>query len=261
MKEKIISKVYISKEAKNISIMKTNYNHMSEDEKILNILDLMGAVSPETAVTTEQMIDKAIEEGTTKDIFTDGWHGHKEGDHPWWLLLAAMSGTGSEEEVAKHNVPYLHRHRVRREKNGRKTNVMVYWYDESYAHEITYTGKVYREKIQKQQEIRDLLQRTKNLPKNVDEAKARMSNNPDFINIDGKFIRKEWIQNNPEKAKISDSIYVIYNEGTQVSGEKDNISPLTGYGVWDVYYDYVNVRDVLPLMSDATEELLFGGTI
>ena len=77
---------------------------------------------------------------------------------------------------------------------------MVYWYDESYAHEITYTGKVYKEKIQKQQEIRDLLQRTKNLPKNVDEAKARMSNNPDFINIDGKFIRKEWIQNNPEKA-------------------------------------------------------------
>ena len=67
--------------------------------------------------------------------------------------------------------------------------------------------------------------------------------------------------NNPEKAKISDSIYVIYNEGTQVSGDKDNISPLAGYGVWDVYYDYVNVRDVLPLMSDATEELLFGGTI
>ena len=56
--------------------MKTNYNYMTEDEKILNILDLMGAVSPETAVTTEQMIDRAIEEGATKDIFTDGWHGH-----------------------------------------------------------------------------------------------------------------------------------------------------------------------------------------
>ena len=104
--------------------MKTNYNYMTEDEKILNILDLMGAVSSETAVTTEQMIDRAIEEGATKDIFTDGWHGHKEGDHPWWLLLAAMSGTGSEEEVAKHNVPYLHRIRVRREKNRSKTNVM-----------------------------------------------------------------------------------------------------------------------------------------
>ena len=45
--------------------MKTNYNYMTEDEKILNILDLMGAVSPETAVTTEQMIDRAIEEGAT----------------------------------------------------------------------------------------------------------------------------------------------------------------------------------------------------
>ena len=62
--------------------------------------------------------------------------------------------------------------------------------------------------------------------------------------------------NNPEKAKISDSIYVIYYEGA--SGEKDNISTLAGYGVWDVYYDYMKVSDVLPLMSDATETFLFG---
>ena len=107
----------------------------------------------------------------------------------------------SEEEVAKHNVPYLHRHRVRGEKNGRNTNVMVYWYDESYTHEITYTGKVYKEKIQKRQEIKDLLQRTKDLPKNADEAKVRMTNDSNYINVDGKFIRKEWMQNNPEKAK------------------------------------------------------------
>jgi hypothetical protein len=182
--------------------MKTNYNYMSDDEKILTVLDMMGAVSPETAVTTEKMLDRAIEEGMTKDLFTDEWHGHKEGDHPWWLLLAAMSGTGSEEEVAKHNVPHLHRMKVKSMKNGRKTNVMVYWYDESYAHDITYTGKVYREKIQKQQEIKDLLQRVKGLPKNADEAKARMVNNPDFININGKFVKKEWMQNNPAKAQV-----------------------------------------------------------
>ena len=69
--------------------------------------------------------------------------------------------------------------------------------------------------------------------------------------------------NNPEKAKISDSIYVIYNEGLpysdpRVSGEKDNISPLAGYGVWDVYYNYTNVKHVLPVMSDETETFLFG---
>ena len=133
MKEKIISKVYISKETKNISIMKTNYNHMTEDEKILNILDLMGAVSPETAVTTEQMIDKAIEEGATKDIFTDGWHGHKEGDHPWWLLLATMSGTGSEEEVAKHNVPHLHRQRVQYIPQFTFGVVLVFFYFQVYV--------------------------------------------------------------------------------------------------------------------------------
>ena len=181
--------------------MKTSYNHITEDEKILSILDLMGAVSPETAVTTEQMVDKAIEEGATKDIFTDGWHGHKEGDHPWWLLLAAMSGTGSEEEVAKHNVPYLHRKKVPGVKNGRKTNVMVYWYDESYTHEITYTGKVYKEKMAKQQEIKDILAKTKNLPKSKEEAQAKMMNDPNYVNVDGKFIKKEWLINNPEKAR------------------------------------------------------------
>ena len=118
-----------------------------------------------------------------------------------------MSGTGSEEEVAKHNVPHLHRQRVRREKNGRKTNVMVYWYDESYAHDITYTGKTYKEKVQRQQEIKDILQRTKGLPKSADEAKARMASNSNYINVNGKFIKKEWMQNNPEKAK---SLYGVW---------------------------------------------------
>jgi uncharacterized pyridoxal phosphate-containing UPF0001 family protein len=51
---------------------------MTEDEKILNILDLMGAVSPETAVTTEQMIDKAIEEGATMVRVGTGIFGERD---------------------------------------------------------------------------------------------------------------------------------------------------------------------------------------
>lgn len=181
--------------------MKTNYNYLTEDEKILTILDLMGAKSLETAVTTEKMLDKAIEEGATKDLFTESWHGHKEGDHPWWLLLAAMSGTGSEVEVEKHNVPHLHRKKVPGVKNGRKTQVYVYWYDESFSHEITYTGKVYREKMEKKAQMKALVERIKNAPRSEAEARAQMANDPDFINIDGKFIRKMWMINNPEKAK------------------------------------------------------------
>ena len=50
--------------------MKTSYNHITEDEKILSILDLMGAVSPETAVTTEQMVDKAIEESPKNGLLS-----------------------------------------------------------------------------------------------------------------------------------------------------------------------------------------------
>ena len=161
----------------------------------------MGAKSLETAVTTEKMLDKAIEEGATKDVFTESWHGHKEGDHPWWLLLAAMSGTGSEVEVEKHNVPHLHRKKVPGVKNGRKTQVYVYWYDESFSHEITYTGKVYREKMEKKAQMKELVERIKNAPRSEAEARAQMANDPDFINIDGKFIRKMWMINNPEKAK------------------------------------------------------------
>ena len=178
-----------------------NYNHMTESDKILHILDIMGAVSPETGVTTENLVGKGIEEGATKDVFTESWHGHKEGDHPWWLLLAAMSGTGSEEEVAKYDVPYLHRKKVSMMKNGRKTNAFVYWYDESYAHSKNFTGKAYREKVEKQNEIRRILDEFKDAPKNEEEARARMANDNQYLNIDGKFVKKEWMINHQEKAK------------------------------------------------------------
>jgi hypothetical protein len=181
--------------------MKTNYNYLTEDEKILTILDLMGAKSLETAVTTEKMLDKAIEEGATKDVFTESWHGHKEGDHPWWLLLAAMSGTGSEAEVDKYDVPYLHRKKIPGMKNGRKTQVYVYWYDESYQHNKNYTGKVWREKMEKQAEIKRVLKEYKDAPKTEEEARAKMANDPAFVNMDGKFVKKEWLISHPEKAQ------------------------------------------------------------
>lgn len=174
---------------------------MTESDKILHILDIMGAVSPETAVTTEQMVGKGIEEGATQDIFTENWHGHTEGDHPWWLLLAAMSGTGSEAEVNKYDVPHLHRKKVPGMKNGRKTQVYVYWYDESFTHNKNFTGKAWREKQEKKTQMKELVERIKNAPRTEAEARAQMANDPDFITIDGKFIRKMWMVNNPEKAK------------------------------------------------------------
>ena len=199
-----------------------NYNHMTESDKILHILDLMGAVSPETGVTTESLVEKGIKEGATKDIFTESWHGHKEGDHPWWLLLAAMSGTGSEVEVEKYNIPYLHRKKVPGVKNGRKTQVYVYWYDESYTHQVNYTGKAYREKMEKQAEIRRILQEKKDAPKSEEEARARMANNPEFVNINGKFVKKSWLVDHMDKAQVLYGVWFMTHpqEYKEIYGEK-----------------------------------------
>lgn len=174
-----------------------NYNYLSDSENILIILDKMGAVSPETAITTEEIVEKGIELGMTKEVLTDHWHGHKEGDHPWWLLLAPMSGVGSETEVAKHDVPHLHRQKIQRMKNGRKTNVMVYWYDESYTHDITYTGKAYKEKLQRIEDRKRMIENWKNAPKTREEWEKDMPSKA--VNIDGKWVLKEFIISHPEK--------------------------------------------------------------
>ena len=62
--------IFVTERETNKDTENMNYNHMTESDKILHILDIMGAVSPETAVTTEQMVGKGIEEGATQDIFT-----------------------------------------------------------------------------------------------------------------------------------------------------------------------------------------------
>lgn len=182
--------------------MKTNYNHMTDSDKILHILDIMGAVSLETGKTAEELIGKGIEEGATQDLFTENWHGHKEGDHPWWLQLAAMSGTGSEEEVKKYDVPHLHRQKVKRMKNGRRTNVYVYWYDETYTHQKNFTGKEWNEKQRHHQEIREFLNSMKG-KKHISEEEWRkqMNNDDAFLNINGRFIGKAWLIEHPDKAK------------------------------------------------------------
>ena len=191
--------------------MKTNYKYMTESEKILSILEVLGAVSPETAVTTEKMIDKGIELGATEDMFTENWHGHKEGDHPWWLLLAPMSGVGPEGEVEKYNVPFLHRQKISSEKNGRKTKVYVYWYDESFKHENTFTGKVYREKIARKQYISELIQKTKGVPATKEEAMQSKINNPEYVKIGEKFILKSWLKANPEKGQQLYGMWFKFN--------------------------------------------------
>lgn len=87
-----------------------------------------------------------------------------------------------------------------------------------------------------------------------DESKAMTKNYAGWAAI----VPADPKANTPEKAKISDSIYVIYPEGSnKTSGEMNNISTLAGYGVWEANSSYMSLRDVLPKMSEETHKLIF----
>lgn len=121
---------------KNQMDMKTNFGHMSEEAKIMYIIDELGAKSFETGVTMKQIIEYGISIGATDDTITDGWHGYQNGDHKWWTKMKAMAGEGTEEELNEYNEPYLHRKTTdsRENENGRLSHPYVYWYDNSYEH-------------------------------------------------------------------------------------------------------------------------------
>lgn len=127
--------------------MEININHkaigMTENEKIISILQEMGATTPETAIPAEKIIEKGIEEGLTEDYFTEHWHGYKEGDHHWWQRLAAMMGIGEWDQVELYNEPYLHREEREdiKEDTGRKTHRMFYWWDETHQHDNRVSAK------------------------------------------------------------------------------------------------------------------------
>jgi 2-keto-4-pentenoate hydratase len=55
--------------------------------------------------------------------------------------------------------------------------------------------------MEKKAQMKELVERIKNAPRSEAEARARMANDSNYINVDGKFIKKEWIQSNPAKAQ------------------------------------------------------------
>lgn len=172
--------------------MKTRtFKGMTENEKILFVIDTLGAKTPETAVTMEEIIAKGIELGATEDYFRENWHGYKEGDHPWWQKVSPMMGVGTREQVEANNEPYLHRKMKKSvKKSGRKTNVMIYWYDPSYEHKL-----VIREKAKPTPEIKEIRKKFSN-----DEMEKKMQDNPGkYVVINNKLYLREFVLNHPEK--------------------------------------------------------------
>ena len=180
----------------------SNKKFLYEEEKILYIIkDVLGAKSPETGVTMEQVIAKGIELGLTKDNQVDNWEGYKEGDHPWWPTVAPMMGVGPASKVMENEEPYLHRMKVKMDGKQRKSNVMVYWYDRSHRHEVvrksnkaTKNGKKVNVKPEEKVEVVTIRAFTSS------EMESKVAQNPDkYMIIGNKLFSKEFVRNHPEK--------------------------------------------------------------
>lgn len=177
--------------------MKYNYKAMTEEEKILASVKELNATSIETAVTMEQIIEKGISLQLTDDYFRENWHGFRDGDHPWYPIVAPMMGIGPEESVAAKEELYLHRRKVQRDGDDKKSSVMVYWYDPSTMHKVVdKSGKAVMKK-----EIKPVIE-GKTIVLTDEQKAAKASQEPSkYTLVAGKLLSTEWIRNNPEKFK------------------------------------------------------------
>lgn len=172
--------------------------NLDADDKILFIIkDVLNACDLDSAVTMEQVIEKGIELGLTKDYITENWEGYKKGDHTWWPKVAAMSGVGTKAELDAHEVPHLHRKKVRKNKVNRKSSVMVYWYDPNHKHTVVLKKDKVNKKVAVIPTIPD-----RYIEETLEQKQAICDANPGkYMMIGTKRISIEWITNNPEKAK------------------------------------------------------------
>lgn len=172
-----------------------------DNEKILYIIkDVLGASSVENAVTMEEVIAKGIEMGLTSDHQIQNWEGYKQGDHPWWPVVAPMMGIGSAEAVSQNEEPYLHRQKVQRIlESGRKSNVMVYWYDRSHKHEVVRKSNKSAGR-KKSAAIQTPVVMETRVAFTPEQMEAKVAQNPGkYMIIDGKLYNKEFVRNHPEK--------------------------------------------------------------
>ena len=172
-----------------------------DNEKILYIIkDVLGASSVENAVTMEEVIAKGIEMGLTSDHQIQNWEGYKQGDHPWWPVVAPMMGIGSAEAVSQNEEPYLHRQKVQRTlESGRKSNVMVYWYDRSHKHEVVRKSNKSAGKKKSAAVQAPVVMETR-VTFTPEQMEAKVAQNPDkYMISNGRLLLKAFVKTHPEK--------------------------------------------------------------
>ena len=118
----------LKKEGKHYGKTSGRHNSGETDQNILDVLEMLGAVSRETAVTRKEISTKGIELGLTTSKATAG----NNNAHRWSPRISLMAGVSiNPDAAAKHYVPYLHREMMK-SKGGRKC--LHYWIDKTNVH-------------------------------------------------------------------------------------------------------------------------------
>lgn len=166
----------------------------NENDKIMFILEhVFEAKSLETAVTTEQVIEKGIEMKLC-ETYPRG----KEDGHPWYPRTSTMSGIHEDGTGNGNYESYLHRALVKRD--GYKNKVFVYWVDRTKkAQVIGRNGKPVTRNTKVTEKTPEIIRETKG-SFTQEEMEKKVAENPGkYIICDGKLLSTKFVVNHPNK--------------------------------------------------------------
>ena len=184
-----------------MNIREVKLRALSENDKIMYVIEkVLGAVTEDTAVCLEQVIEKGIELGITED-YPRG----KEDGHPWWPRVSLMMGVGSRYAVDANEEFNLHRVKMVKERMpGQRTKAsFFYWVDRRRRHESV-------SRKSKANGSRTFISQygMKKTEYTESEKNEKVTASPDkFRLVKGKLLSVEWIEKNPEKFRM------LYGDG------------------------------------------------
>lgn len=162
----------------------------THDENIMTVLKTLGATSEQTAVSSEELIEKGIEMKLTEPYP----RGKKDG-HPWRPRLAVMMGVGSDGNCENHEEKSLHR--VWAKKSTGSGYTMFYWIDTKTPHENV-KQKCTEVKQNKKSNYVDFP--SKKVELTLEQKLEKAAAEPDkYLMIGDRLLSRAWAEAHPEK--------------------------------------------------------------